>query len=244
MLIELENITKTFTTGEGAVTALKGISLDVEKGNFMAVKGASGSGKTTLLNILGCLDRPSSGTYVLEGQQVGEMDEAMLARIRNEKIGFVFQSFNLLPRMNALENVMLPFLYNPNPPADTGPRAREALARVGLEDRIHHLPSQLSGGQQQRVAIARSLINNPSIILADEPTGALDTKSGLEIMALLQEFNEGEGKTVIVITHEEEIAQHCQRVLTLRDGVVVSIIDNHGQRRSAAESLDSLEVKA
>ncbi len=243
MLIELENITKTFIIGEGTVTALGGISLVVKKGDFIAVKGASGSGKSTLLNILGCLDRPSSGTYILEGQKVSEMDESMLARVRNEKIGFVFQSFNLLPRMNALDNVILPFLYNPNPPVQAQDSARQALARVGLEDRGYHLPSQLSGGQQQRVAIARALINNPSIILADEPTGALDTRSGLEIMALLQEFNEGEGKTVIVITHEEEIAQHCHRIVTLSDGVVTTISDTNLNRRRAVDSLASLGVK-
>ena len=243
MLIKLEGITKIYTTGEGTVTALGGINLDVENGDFVAVKGASGSGKSTLLNILGCLDRPSSGIYILEGQKVDDMGEQMLAQVRNEKIGFVFQSFNLLSRMNAMENVMLPFLYNSNPPDNPATKAKEALERVGLADRVHHLPSQLSGGQQQRVAVARSLINNPSIILADEPTGALDSKSGLEIMALLQEFNEGEGKTVIVITHEEDIAQHCKRVVTLRDGAVVNIVTNHGQRRSAVESLASLEVK-
>ncbi|MDO9574526.1 MAG: ABC transporter ATP-binding protein [Candidatus Contubernalis sp.] len=231
MLIELENITKTFIIGEGTVTALGGISLVVKKGDFIAVKGASGSGKSTLLNILGCLDRPSSGTYILEGQKVSEMDESMLARVRNEKIGFVFQSFNLLPRMNALDNVILPFLYNPNPPVQAQDLARQALARVGLEDRGYHLPS------------ARALINNPSIILADEPTGALDTRSGLEIMALLQEFNEGEGKTVIVITHEEEIAQHCHRIVTLSDGVVTTISDNNLNRRRAVDSLASLGVK-
>lgn len=243
MLIELENITKTFIIGEGTVTALGGISLVVKKGDFIAVKGASGSGKSTLLNILGCLDRPSSGTYILEGQKVSEMDESMLAQVRNERIGFVFQSFNLLPRMNALDNIILPFLYNPNPPAQPQDLARQVLARVGLEDRGYHLPSQLSGGQQQRVAIARALINNPSIILADEPTGALDTRSGLEIMALLQEFNEGEGKTVIVITHEEEIAQHCHRIVTLSDGVVTTISDTNLNRRRAVDSLASLGVK-
>ncbi len=243
MLIELENITKIFTTGQGTVTALDSISLSVEKGEFVAVTGASGSGKSTLLNILGCLERPSSGTYTLEGQKVNEMEEGMLAQVRNKRIGFVFQSFNLLPRMNALDNVMLPFLYNPNPPVQSKEKAWEALARVGLEDRAHHLPSQLSGGQQQRVAIARSLINDPAIILADEPTGALDTRSGLEIMALLQEFNEGEGKTVLVITHEEEIAQHCQRLVTLRDGVVTALRDTFAKRRRAVDSLASLEVK-
>lgn len=244
MQIKLEDIKKEYFTIEGSVFALGGINLYVEKGEFIAIKGPSGSGKTTLLNVLGCLDRPSSGTYTLEDQQVSEMDEVMLARVRNEKIGFVFQSFNLLPRMNALENVTLPFLYSSNPPEDPVLKAREALARVGLEDRTRHLPGQLSGGQQQRVAIARSLINNPAIILADEPTGALDARSGLGIMALLQEFNEGEGKTVIVITHEEEIARHCQRVVTLRDGIVVGNRNNDGTRRSAVESLASLEVKA
>ncbi len=244
MLIELEKITKTYATGEGTVTALGGVSLGIAEGDFVAVKGSSGSGKTTLLNILGCLDRPSSGTYTLAGKKVDEMGETMLAQVRNQKIGFVFQSFNLLPRLNSLENVMLPFLYNSNPPAQPLIRAREALARVGLQDRMHHLPSQLSGGQQQRVAIARSLINDPAIILADEPTGALDTQSGLEIMVLLQEFNEGEGKTVIIITHEGDIAEHCQRIITLRDGIIVANSDNNGQRRRAIDSLASLEVKA
>ena len=244
MLIELENIIKNYTTGEGTVTALNGVNMGINKGDFLAVKGASGSGKTTLLNILGCLDRPSSGTYVLDGEKVGDMKEEALARVRNEKIGFVFQSFNLLPRMNALENVMLPFLYSAKPPSDPESKAREALEKVGLGNRIHHLPSQMSGGQQQRVAIARSLINDPDIILADEPTGALDSRSGLEIMALLQEFNERDSRTVIVITHEDAIARHCMRVVTLKDGAVVNISDNRGHRLRAVESLAALEVQA
>jgi len=243
-MITVTNLTKEYRDGDTVVHALRGVSMEINQGEFISIAGPSGSGKTTLLNILGCLDRPSSGTYILDGERVGDMKEEALARVRNEKIGFVFQSFNLLPRLNALENVMLPFLYNAKPPSDPVHKAREALEKVGLGNRIYHLPSQLSGGQQQRVAIARSLINNPDIILADEPTGALDSRSGLEIMALLQEFNERDSRTVLVITHEDTIARHCLRVVTLKDGTVVSVSDNVGQRLRAVESLAALEVQA
>ena len=241
MIIKLDNIKKVYKTGEGNVEALRGITFEVNKGDFVAVQGSSGSGKTTLLNIIGLLDRPTTGSYFLEEVPVSDVEEKELALIRNKKIGFVFQSFNLLPRYSALENVLLPFLYNPDPPPEPEKKAKEALTRVGLADRTHHLPSQLSGGQQQRVAIARALINEPAIILADEPTGALDSKSGYEILSILQELNERDNKTVLIITHENDIAQHCQHIVNLQDG----LISNYGfnsQRLRAVESLASLEV--
>ncbi|GAB4332646.1 MAG: ABC transporter ATP-binding protein [Candidatus Abyssubacteria bacterium] len=222
MLISLEDISKTYRMGEARIAALHGISLSIEQGEFVAIMGSSGSGKTTLLNIIGCLDRPTSGRYLLEGDDVTARSSDDLARIRNRKIGFVFQSFNLLPRTAALENVELPLLYSAKM---TGRKKHEQalamLTRVGLEDRVRHWPSQLSGGQQQRVAIARALVNQPSLILADEPTGNLDTRSGREIMSIFEELNK-EGITVVLVTHEDEIAEYAHRIIHMRDGQVIA----------------------
>jgi len=221
MLISLQDLTKTYRMGEVDIEALRGVSLEIERGEFVAIMGASGSGKTTLLNLLGCLDRPTGGKYFFEGEDISRRSEDELAGIRNQKIGFVFQSFNLLSRTAAQENVEMPLLYGPRLPAhEKHQRAQAMLERVGLGERMHHYPSQLSGGQQQRVAIARALINQPPLILADEPTGNLDTKSSREIMAIFQELN-AEGITIIMVTHEEDIARYAKRAIHMRDGVVV-----------------------
>ncbi len=217
-LIRLENVHKIYQLGEVQVHALRGVSLQIGRGEFVAVMGASGSGKSTLMNILGCLDRPTRGSYFLDGTDVSQLSKVELARIRNQKIGFVFQQFNLLPRTSALENVELPTIYAGVSPAERHSRALAALERVGLADRAHHFPSQLSGGQQQRVAIARALVNRPSILLADEPTGNLDSRTSVEIMDILQHLNEEEGLTVVLVTHEHDIAQYAKRVLEFRDG--------------------------
>ncbi|MCL6481982.1 MAG: ABC transporter ATP-binding protein [Firmicutes bacterium] len=217
-MIRLENVHKVYHLGEVQVHALRGVSLRIARGEFVAVMGASGSGKSTLMNILGCLDRPTRGAYFLEGTDVSQLSKVELARIRNQKIGFVFQQFNLLPRTSALENVELPTIYAGLSPAERHSRALAALERVGLADRAHHFPSQLSGGQQQRVAIARALVNSPSILLADEPTGNLDSRTSVEIMDILQFLNEEEGLTVVLVTHEHDIAQYAKRVLEFRDG--------------------------
>ena len=221
MLIALKDLTKTYQMGEVDIPALRGVSLEIAPGEFMAIMGASGSGKTTLLNLLGCLDRPSSGQYFFEGEDISRRSEDELARIRNQKIGFVFQGFNLLSRTAAQENVEMPLLYGPRVPArEKHERAKAMLERVGLGERTHHHPSQLSGGQQQRVAIARALINQPALILADEPTGNLDTKSSQEIMVIFQKLN-AEGITIIMVTHEEDIARYAKRAIHMRDGVVL-----------------------
>ncbi len=220
-LIELRDIRKTYHLGEIPVHALRGVSLDIDKGEFVAVMGASGSGKSTLMNILGCLDTPSRGEYRLGGQDVARLSGDDLARIRNRRIGFVFQGFNLLARTTAAENVELPMLYGGVPPRERHRRAREALHLVGLKGREHHHPHQLSGGQQQRVAIARSLVNGAPLLLADEPTGNLDSTTSEEIMALFRKFNDIEGITVILVTHEPEMARYAKRIITVRDGLIV-----------------------
>ena len=221
-LIKVEALTKTYQLGEVVVHALQDVSLTIERGSFVAIMGASGSGKSTLMNILGCLDRATSGRYWLDGASVEGLDRDQLAEIRNQKIGFVFQSFNLLPRMNALENVQLPLLYCAGDPGDSDARARAVLASVGLAGRERNLPTQLSGGQQQRIAIARALINQPQILLADEPTGQLDSKTSNEIMAIFQSLNQSRGITVVVVTHSPEVALFANRIVTFSDGRILS----------------------
>ncbi len=220
-VIELSDVRKTYTVGNIAVHALRGVSLRVERGEFVAVMGASGSGKTTLMNIVGCLDEPTTGTYRLNGLDVRGIDEESLADVRNRHIGFVFQSYNLIPRTNALANVELPLAYAGIPRAIRREHALRSLAGVGLADRIQHLPSELSGGQQQRVAIARALVTNPAIILADEPTGNLDSASGAEVLALFGRLSEG-GRTIVLITHEDEVARYARRIVRIRDGSIVA----------------------
>ena len=223
-IIEVRELSKVYGMGETAVHALAGVNTTVNQGEFVAIMGPSGSGKSTLMNILGCLDRPTSGTYLLDQKDVSGLSKNELAVVRNQKIGFIFQSFNLLPRLSALDNVIMPMLYNPDltlPDKDRKQRAVEALEAVGLGNRIHHNPNQLSGGQQQRVAIARSLVNQPALILADEPTGNLDSHSGEEIMDLLKNLHAG-GSTIVMVTHEHDIAAHAQRIICVRDGKVIS----------------------
>jgi putative ABC transport system ATP-binding protein len=217
-VIRIENVTKDYDLGEVQVHALRGVSLEIRRGEFVAIMGASGSGKSTLMNIIGCLDRPTRGSCFLDGMDVARMSKTELARIRNRKIGFVFQQFNLLARTSALENVELPTVYAGITPAEREKRAREALKRVGLAERGEHYPSQLSGGQQQRVAIARALVNHPQIVLADEPTGNLDSRTSVEIMDILQRLNEEEGLTVVIVTHEADIAHYAKRSIEFRDG--------------------------
>ncbi|BDY04653.1 ABC transporter ATP-binding protein [Ferrimonas sp. YFM] len=223
-MITIESLTKHYQMGESQVAALKGVSLTIQAGEFVAIMGPSGSGKSTLMNLIGCLDRPSSGHYHLDGQFVDELDDDTLSRVRNERIGFVFQSFHLLPRLSALQNVLLPLRYRreQGDPQQDKARATELLSRVGLEGRMGHRPNQLSGGQRQRVAIARSLINQPAILLADEPTGALDSKTSVEIMTLFKELN-ARGQTIILVTHEEEVARNARRILWMRDGAIERI---------------------
>jgi putative ABC transport system ATP-binding protein len=234
-LIEVDNLLKTYRLGETEVPALRGVTLAVAAGEFVAIMGASGSGKSTFMNILGCLDRPTGGRYLLEETDVSSLHKDQLAHIRNKRIGFVFQSFNLLSRTSALENVELPLYYSGTPAKERRKRAREALSRVGLQEREHHIPGQLSGGQQQRVAIARSLVNRPSLILADEPTGNLDTGTSLEIMEIFQSLNRQSGITVIVVTHESDIAAYAGRHIVFRDGKVLR--DDFTRPRGAEEDL-------
>jgi putative ABC transport system ATP-binding protein len=217
--IRVADVHKVYAMGETRVHALRGVSLDVERGGFVAIMGASGSGKSTLMNILGCLDRPTSGQYLLDGIDVARLDKRSLAHIRNQKLGFVFQGFNLLPRTTALENVQLPVLYAPVSKAERLKRAVAALSLVGLANRAQHFPSQMSGGQQQRVAIARALVNRPSILLADEPTGNLDSRTSVEIMSVLQDLND-RGLTIVLVTHEHDIARFAKRVIVFRDGKI------------------------
>ena len=244
-VIAVKNLVKTYVVGEVEVKALRGVNLDVQRGEFLAVTGPSGSGKSTFMHIVGCLDRPTSGQYWLDGQDVSRMSKDQLAAVRNGKIGFVFQGFNLLSRTSALDNVELPLLYGGSglKTADRHNRAIEVLTAVGLQDRAHHHPNQLSGGQQQRVAIARALINKPSILLADEPTGNLDTKTSIEVMDIFQRLSRDRGITVILITHEHDIAEYGTRIVTFRDGQVVA--DKPvARRRLAQDELAALPAAA
>jgi putative ABC transport system ATP-binding protein len=244
-VISVRDIVKTYVVGEVEVRALRGVSLEVATGQFLAVTGPSGSGKSTLMHILGCLDRPTSGQYILDGQDVSQMSKDELADVRNKKIGFVFQGFNLLSRTSALDNVELPLLYGGGRlrAAERRKLAMQSLTLVGLADRADHHPNQLSGGQQQRVAIARALVTNPSILLADEPTGNLDTRTSIEVMGIFQRLNRDRGITVLVITHERDIAEYGDRVITCRDGLIVS---DHPvlERRLAEEELRTLPAEA
>jgi putative ABC transport system ATP-binding protein len=232
-LIEIRDLWKIYQLGDVSVTALASVSLDVRYGEFVAIMGSSGSGKSTLMNIIGCLDRPTRGTYRLDGADVSTLSPDDRAEIRNTKIGFVFQNFNLVARTTAAENVELPLFYGDLPLADQHERARAALASVGLIGREHHLPNQLSGGEQQRVAIARALVNRPPLLLADEPTGNLDTRTSIEIVGIFQELNRSQGITVMVVTHETDIAQYAGRVVTFRDGRIVSDVAQSAQRARA-----------
>lgn len=226
-MIQTENLTKVYQMGEDEVRALNGASFTIEKGEMLAIMGPSGSGKSTLMSIIGCLDVPTSGKYTLDGVSVENMEDSKLAEIRGRKIGFVFQQFNLLARTSALENVMLPLTYAGISGKERQKRAMEALDRVGLSDRFHHAPNELSGGQQQRVAIARAIVNEPAILLADEPTGALDSKTGVEIMELFQSLHKDHGQTVILVTHDSYVARHTDRIIKLSDGHIISDEVNH-----------------
>jgi putative ABC transport system ATP-binding protein len=226
-LIEIRDVTKTYDMGaEAQVRALDGVTLDIDAGDYVAVMGPSGSGKSTLMNLIGCLDTPTTGTYRLKSREVSAMDDDELARIRNKEIGFIFQTFNLLPRADALQNVELPLIYSGAARKARHEQAKRALEAVGLGDRMHHRPNEMSGGQRQRVAIARALVNDPSLLLADEPTGNLDSKTGQEILALIDTLH-GQGNTILLVTHEEELAVRAARVIRLRDGKVVSDERNH-----------------
>lgn len=241
-IIEVQNLKKDFYVGDITVHALRGINLEIKEGEFVAIMGTSGSGKSTMLNILGCLDKPTSGTYLLDGVSMGELSRNELAGLRNNKLGFVFQSYNLLSRTSALENVELPLFYNSKVrPKERRERAEAALEAVGLTDRMHHMPNQLSGGQQQRVAIARSLVNDPVVILADEATGNLDTRTSYEIMALLQDLN-SKGKTIVFVTHEPDIAKFMTREVVFRDGHIIRE-DMVTERHNALELLKALPAE-
>ncbi len=233
-LIETKDLWKTYTMGQEKVHALSGVTIKIEKGEYLAIMGPSGSGKSTLMNLIGCLDTPTSGDYILNGKQVSQMNDDELANIRNREIGFVFQTFNLLPRATALHNVELPLIYNGSSSKERIDGAKAALSKVELSDRMYHKPSELSGGQRQRVAVARALVNNPSLILADEPTGNLDSKTSLEIMKLLDDLHH-QGNTIIVVTHERDIAKHAHRVLSILDGKIDSDVEvPEGQRNGVS----------
>jgi putative ABC transport system ATP-binding protein len=241
VLIDIRDITKVYQMGDQEVHALSGVTVGVDRGEYVAVMGPSGSGKSTLMNLIGCLDTPTAGSYVLNGREVAKMSDDELAAIRNQEIGFVFQTFNLLPRTNALQQVELPLVYSGIPRKERRERAKAALAAVGLTDRMHHHPSELSGGQRQRVAVARALVNDPSILLADEPTGNLDSQTGGEIMSLFDELN-GRGNTIVLVTHEEDIASHARRIVRLLDGKVRD--DRPNDRRTLATPSTSAAAPA
>ena len=243
-VIRLENVYRVYDLGEVQVQALRGVSLEVHNGEFVAVMGSSGSGKSTLMNILGCLDRPTRGHYYLDGTDVSHMSKQELARIRNRKLGFVFQQFNLLSRTSAMENVELPTIYAGISPEERKARAAAALARVGLADRANHYPSQLSGGQQQRVAIARALVNRPQILLADEPTGNLDSRTSVEIMEIFQQLNDEQGLTIVLVTHEQDIVQYARRALEFRDGRIRRdrIVEDRSIAREVLPTLPLLDA--
>ncbi|MFO1459794.1 MAG: ABC transporter ATP-binding protein [Verrucomicrobiota bacterium] len=235
-LIRIQDLTRRYVMGSETVHALRGVSLSIGKGEYIAIMGPSGSGKSTLMNLLGCLDTPTTGTYELNGTNVADMDDNALAEVRNREIGFVFQSFNLLPRSDALHNVELPLIYAGVPVDERREKARQALVNVGLADRMHHRPNELSGGQRQRVAVARALVNHPSIVLADEPTGNLDSRTGEEILALFETLSR-RGNTIIVVTHEEDVAQHARRIIRIRDGLIAA--DEVNPTPRAAMKLES-----
>lgn len=240
-VIQLTKLVKTYKTGDVEVRAVRSVNLEIHRGEFVAIMGASGSGKSTLMNVLGCLDQPSGGSYILDGVTVADLNRKQLAKLRNRKLGFVFQSFNLLARTTALENVELPMFYNPDLVLlrDRRQRAIQALQKVGLGERLGHHPSQLSGGQQQRIAIARALVNRPELVLADEPTGNLDTRTSIEIMGLFQELNDA-GITIVMVTHELDIAAYCKRTVVMRDGQIISDTQN-SDRRFAQHELALLD---
>ena len=246
-VIQLKDVAKVYRTGEVEVHAVRRVSLDIHEGEFVAIMGSSGSGKSTLMNMLGCLDRPTAGAYLLDGINVAELSRSKLATLRNNKLGFVFQSFNLLARTTALENVELPMFYTKplQPSKVRKARATEALRRVGLADRLHHRPSQLSGGQQQRIAIARALVNQPQLVLADEPTGNLDSRTSIDIMGFFQELNDT-GITIVMVTHELDIAAYCKRMVVMKDGEVISDTVNTDRRlaRDELAALTAAEQKA